>query len=346
MSDKSKVIIILSVFFVVLGGVFGFGILKDYLHKNPDDTMGNTAGNLNNGGYFCQVGDKVFFANAYDGGRLYVMNADETGIKRLSDSAVTCLNADDTYVYYVLNDIASPEGMGGFSMPLLGLYRSDHKGKQTKCLDKVSCGIVQLLGNRLYYQRYEDTKNKTLQSMDIQSRDTETVLEFPANPAAGSGSLIYYNGVEEDHNLYCYNIAEGSSSLIYEGNVWYPDAQGGYVYFMNVADGYTLCRYDLAAGEMQSLTQDRVDQYLVCGSLIFYQKNSESSPALMVMNTDGSDARVIAEGNYTNLNATSRYIYFTEFGTEVPMYKISLESGNFEIMTFDAAKEAAMENTN
>lgn len=346
MSDKSKAIIILSVLIVVLAGVFGFGVLKDYLYKNPNDTVGNTAGNLNNGGYFCQVGEKVFFANAYDGGRLYVMNVDETDMKKLSDSAVSYLNADDSYVYYVLNDIASPEGMGGFSMPLLGLYRSDHKGKQTKCLDKVSCGIVKLLGNTLYYQRYEDTQNKTLQSMNIQSRDTETVLEFPANPAAGFGAVIYYNGVEEDHNLYCYHMAERSSSLIYEGNIWYPDAQGNYIYFMNVADGYTLCRYDMAAGEAQTLTTDRVDQYLVCGSLVFYQKNSETEPALMVMNTDGSDPRVIAEGNFSNLNATSRYVYFTEFGAQTPMYKVSLESGDFQIMTFDAAKEAAMENTN
>jgi len=346
MSDKSKVILIMSVLFVVLGGALGFGVLKDYLYKNPDDTVGNTTGNLNNGGYFCQAGDKVFFANAYDGGKLYVMNADETDIQKLSDSAVSYLNADSTYLYYVLNDVASPEGMGGFSVPMLGLYRSDYKGKQTKCLDRVSCGTLKLIGNTLYYQRYEDKNNKTLQSMDIRSKDTKEVLEFPASPASGTGTVIYYNGVVEDHNLYCYHIPDGSSSLVYEGNVWYPDAQGSYVYFMNVADDYTLCRYDLAAGEVQKLTKDRVDQYLVCGSLIFYQKNSETEPALMVMNEDGSDARMVVEGNYSNLNATSKYVYFTEFGMETPVYKISLESGDFQVMTFDAAKEAAMESTN
>lgn len=60
MSDKAKVILILSGFFVILAGVFGFGIIKDYMYKNPENMQGNTTGNLNNGGTFCQVEDKVF----------------------------------------------------------------------------------------------------------------------------------------------------------------------------------------------------------------------------------------------------------------------------------------------
>ena len=345
MSDKAKVIMVLSGFFLVLAGVFGFGILKDYLYKNPEDLTGNSAGNLNNGGYFCQVEDKVFFSNAYDEGKLYVMNVDESGITKLSDSIVTSLNADDTYIYYVMSDVVSPSGMGGISVPMVGIYRANHKGKQAKCLDRVSGGVMKLLGNFLYYQRYEDNKVKTMQSMDIRTKESRVLLEFPANPAAASGTGIYYNGVTEDHNLYRYDLATGTSTLVYEGNIWDPDAQGGYVYFMNVEDGYTICRYDVAAGEVQTLTRDRADSYLVCGNYIFYQRNSETEPALMVMNTDGSGAAVVAEGNYNSLNATSSYLYFKEFGNESTIYKVALGGGDFRVMTFDGARDAALENT-
>ena len=345
MSDKAKVIIILSVFFLFLGGLFGWGVLKDYLYNNPEDMTGNTTGNLNNGGYFCQVEDKVFFANAYDSGKLYSMNVDESDIKKLSDSIVSSINADNTYIYYVMSDVVPLSGMGGFSVPMLGVYRAEHNGKQTKCLDRVSVGVMKLLGNSLYYQRYEDKKLKTMQGMDIRTRDGEALLDFPANPAAAAGTGIYYSGVTEDHNLYRYDIATGSSTLVYEGNVWNPDAQGGFVYFMNVEDGYTICRYDVAAGEVQTLTQDRVDSYLVCNNIIFYQRNSETEPALMAMNTDGSGATVIAEGNYNSLNATSKYLYFMEFGNESTIYKVSLENRDFRVMTFDGARDAALENT-
>ncbi|MGN0131149.1 MAG: DUF5050 domain-containing protein [Lachnospiraceae bacterium] len=344
MSDKSKVIIILSAIFVVLGGLFCFLTFKDYLHKNPEDLVGNTAGNLNNGGYFCQTGDTVFFANGYDDGKLYAMNADETNIRKLSEVKVSQLNADDKYLYYYLSDVQAPSGLGGFSVPMLGIYRSDHKGKGAKSLERVSCGVVKLIGNTLYYQQYTDSKHKTLQGMDVRSKETETLLDFPANPASAYGTAIYYNGMEEDHHLYRYHTESRSNAMLYEGNVWNPDAQGDYIYFMNIDDDYKLCRYDMGTGEVQTLTRDRVDQYLVCGSYIFYQKNSENDPALMVMYTDGSEPRVIAEGNYSNLNATTKFIYFTAFGTDMPVYKVSLENSSFQMMTFDGAKQAAIES--
>jgi hypothetical protein len=344
MSDKKKVIIILTALVVVLGGVLGFQTFREYLRQNPDDTIGNTAGNLNNGGYFCQIGEQVFFANSYDGNKLYVMNVDETDIKKLSDSPVSQLNADENYVYYYANDVASTSGLGGFSVRLLGIYRADHKGKKVKCLDQANCGVVKLLGNSLYYQKYADKNSTTLQQINVHSKASETVLNFPANPAAFYGSSIYYNGTVEDHNLYAYDITTQSNSLVYEGNVCYPDAQGDYIYFMDADNDYKLCRYDMSSGNAETLTEDRVDQYLVCGNYVFYQKNSQTEPALKVMYTDGSDAQVLAEGNYTDINATSQFVYFHEFGDTSVTYRISLVSGSFQIMTFDGAQTAALES--
>lgn len=341
MSDKTKVIVILSVLFIVLGGVLGIGSLQEYLRRNPEDTVGNTAGNLNNGGYFCQVGEKVFFANSYDGGKLYTMNVDGTEIKKLSDAPVSQLNADENYVYYYSNDVASTAGLGGFSVRLLGIYRANYKGKKAKCLEQVNCGNVILVGNNLYYQRYADKSTTTLQKMNVHSKESEAVFNFPANPVAVYGGRIYYNGVVDDHNLYCYDLTTGSDSLVFTGNVCYPDAEGDYIYYMDADNDYQLCRYDMAAGESQTLTTDRIDQYLVCGNYIFYQKNGETDAALKFMYTDGSDAQVLAEGNYTDLNATTQYLYFREFGDDTVTYQIALNDGSFSIGTFDAAKEAA-----
>lgn len=348
MSDKKKAIIILSAIILALGGISFLVNFQEYFHSNPEELVGNTAGNLNNGGYFCQIGDTVFFANGYDDGKLYAMNADETEIRKISDSRVSQLNGDDKYLYYYLDGVQTPSGMGGFSVPVLGLYRSDHKGKNVKTLARISCGVVKLAGNRLYYQQFEDAGQKTLQVMDTRSKEQETLLDFPANPAALYGTAIYYSGVDDsesrNQSLRRYDIESGSDSVVFEGNVWNPDVWGDYVYFMNIADDYKLCRYQMSTGQVETLTQDRVDQYLVCGSYIFYQKNSQSEPALIAMYADGSDPRVVAEGNYTNLNATSKFLYFSEFGTLSDTYKISLENSSFQVMTFDGAKEAAAES--
>lgn len=227
---------------------------------------------------------------------------------------------------------------------MLGIYRSDLKGKKAKCLDRALCTSMKLMDNTLYYARYDKETKTTLYQVDVRRGKGEEVLDFEMNPASSYGNMIYYNGVDGDHYLYSFNTLAGQTQMVYDGNVWNPDAQGDYIYFMNISDDYKLCRYDMATGEVQTLTQDRIDCYLVCGNYIFYQKNSQTEPALKVMYTDGSDPRVLAEGNYTSINATSKFVYFMGFGENVPMYKISLESGDFQVMTFDAARDAAAEN--
>lgn len=345
MSDKKKLLLIFSILFVLFGVLTASRYLKDFFYRNPEGTEGNTAGNLNNGGLFVQAGDKVYFANGYDDGKLYVMNADETELKKLSDIKPQYLNADERYIYYYLNDAQTPAGLGGFTVQLLGVYRMDHKGKHTESLDRILCRMVKLVDNTVFYVPYDDKKQMSLCGINVRTKEKEKLLEFEVNPACAYNGSIYYNGMEEDHFLYRYNPALKSQETLYEGNVWNPDMQGDYVYFMNVGDDYKLCRYELSGGKEETLTQDRVDSYLVCGNYIIYQKNSQTAPALMIMNTDGSNPQLLAEGNYTGLSATSEFAYFTEFGKPAPMYKVSLKGGSFGILTFDAAKEAALAQT-
>ena len=61
------------------------------------------------------------------------------------------------------------------------------------------------------------------------------------------------------------------------------------------------------------LTHDRVDCFNLAGGYIYYQKNSADEPALKRMALDGSNVEIVASGNYTHINATSRYVYFTAF---------------------------------
>ena len=62
--------------------------------------MGNTAGNVNNGGYFCEYDGVVYFSNPYDGGSLYSMSPDETNLKKLISAKVSNINAGGRYLFY------------------------------------------------------------------------------------------------------------------------------------------------------------------------------------------------------------------------------------------------------
>ena len=61
---------------------------------NESTQIGNTAGNLNNKGLYCESNGKVYFSNPYGHNVLYSMNPDETDLKRLNDVGVASINAD------------------------------------------------------------------------------------------------------------------------------------------------------------------------------------------------------------------------------------------------------------
>ena len=65
---------------------------------------GNTAGNLYNGGLFCEYDGTVYFSNPSDGGKLYSMSPDGSNLAKLCDDTVSYINADEHYLYYVRNN--------------------------------------------------------------------------------------------------------------------------------------------------------------------------------------------------------------------------------------------------
>ena len=98
----------------------------------------------------------------------------------------------------------------------------------------------------------------------------------------------------------------------------------GYIYFMDVENNYQIHRYNPSTGEEQTLTYDCVENFNVYDNCIYYQQFSQTSPALMRMFTDGSNVEIIAYGNFENINLTSQYAYYTEYGSSTPLYHQSL----------------------
>ena len=93
---------------------------------------------------------------------------------------------------------------------------------------------------------------------------------------------------------------------------------------MDIDTTYELHRYNPMTGEQQRLTSDRVEAFNVYDNMIYYQKFSKSQPALMRMQTDGYGLEVVSNGLFENINITSNYVYYHEYGTPIPVYKQSL----------------------
>lgn len=345
MTRKNKRIILIICIVVVVFSVCGvLSYLSTYVKPVPDGTVGNTAGNLNNKGLFCEYDRKVYFSNAYDNGALYCMNPDETEIKKLNNSKAEYINAGGDYlVYYQAGSSASGTGSLEFVGAMDGIYRTNLKGRDTVCLDDDAAGGLLLVDNYVYYSHYDTDSALTLRKIRLNKKDAQTLTDYWIQPACCVNGRIYYNGTTDDRNLYAWNTATDTKTTIWEGNIWNPIVSGDYVYYLDVADNYKLCRCCLTDGSVITLTDERVDSFNVSENIIYYQTLSSTEPALKRMHVDGSVQELVRTGVHTNINVTSEYVYFNAYDSEVPVYKTSTY-GPINVVTFDAALNAAMEN--
>lgn len=343
MTEKKKNILLFTIaglIILVLGLVLFLG---GRIQMNDTSATGNTAGNLNNGGRFCEAEDRVYFANAYDNDALYSMNPDETDMRKLMDNAVSSINTAGNYLYYSMTNKANGSGVG-YLFNTYGIYRCNLSGSRIVCLDRSHLVTMQLCGNYVYYEKYDNDEGPSLCKIRIDKKDAQTIAKEIINPNCYVNGQIYYSGSAKDHFLYALDTATDTSSVVWEANVWNPVYQDGYVYYMDIDNNYRLCRYSQTDNVVEILTEERLDFFNLYGGMIYYQVSSQSAPALKRMQIDGSNPEVVREGIYERVNITSEYAYFNAYEEPTPVYKTGT-FGEINVTTFDAAMQAAVENT-
>ena len=338
MKDKIKVILIIAGILVVFAGLFIINYFTGRIPENPSGTVGNTAGNLYNGGYFCEDSEgKVYFSNSYDNGALYIMNADETDVEKLSVNTVKSINVGGDYLYYYMSDSSASTGLG-FVRRVIGVYRSDKDGDDLKTLSRDPAGTLLLVDNHLYIQSIPDSGGIHLLKLSTDGEEETILSTDKIYPASVYNGRIYYNDNVNSQFLYQWDTYTDSTALVVKYNMWNPIRIDNYVYFMDIREDYRLCRYDLNEDRIEVLTDDRVDTFNITGEYIYYQKSSDTQPGLIRMSLDGSEEIMLTEGIYNNINTTSQYVYFQEFGNEWATFRIA--HGDTEVSEFDAAFNA------
>lgn len=329
--NRKTIGIIIAIIVVML--IIAISVLYYILNRPqeiPNDAVGNTSGNLNNHGLFCEADGYVYFSNSYDQRKLYRMNLDGTEVKCIADVPVEYINVYGNQVFFFQTPGADNQvfGLGG----LYGVCSTDTKGKSgMNNINKAIVNSLILYGPNLYYQHYDQAEGLRVYRADpntkekVELSDKRVFLTTPYN-----GKFLTYN---EENNFFlsAFNPATGQIELVdQEARVYNVIVEGNYVYYMNIDDSYKIYRMNLSNYEKEKITDCTVDLFNVYGDDIFYQRNSSQIPALVHIKANGSNEQVIAEGNYTDINCTSTYTYFYGFGDEAPIYRVPTSGGNAE----------------
>lgn len=318
----------------------------DAVPENDPNLVGNTSGNIYNGGYFAEADNIVFFSNPYDGGSLYSMSSMEDNVKKVAGGNISFINVAGKFVYYYSSTSGEQNGLG-YVRNGRGFYRSSLDGKKTYSLAKTESDSMMLIGNHLYYTAFEeDPVNKdqalvSVHSVTTSNEDDHAIINEHVKLGGYDNGNIYYSGINKDHNLYKYNTGTKTSSLVFDQYVYMPVVSGSYVYFLDLTDDYKLKKYSLFDGNIETIVDERVDTYNIYDSIIYYQNVDPDNYALKRVYTDGTGLEVVKYGVYKNINITSKYVYFQEFNNDLPVYHTPT-LGPVNVTTFDAAVNAVI----
>lgn len=309
---------------IILALLIVASFFSDRVTSNPPGTIGNTAGNLNNAGLFCEYNDTVYFSNPLDKGTLYAMNPDETNIRKLYSMQVRNILAGGDYLYYFQLDSGDGSTFGSIANSH-SLNRCDLEGKQAVEITRDVVVNAQLVDDYLYLLTAGKSTPLFYKIKTDKSNKVE-LADYSINPSSVSNGYIYYNGTQDNHSLYRLNTATDTTEEVWSGNLWNPVIYGDYIYYMDLSSDYKLCRYSLSSQTSEILAHERVDCFNVGSGYIYYQTNDAENPQLKCMHTDGSNVIAVADGIYSNINMTSQYVYFQEFDVDGSLYHSRLGS--------------------
>jgi hypothetical protein len=299
--------------------------LDQRIPRDPSD-VGNSAGNLHNGGYFFEMDGKVYFANPADSYCLYSMNTDETKPKRLTSMGVKYISGANGYLYFYMDSThkaTSVKGLGSATNQY-GIYRCRTDGRDQVCLLRDFCGECQLCGEYVYYQ--VKTDGGSLNRIRVDKQDKSKIADEKISPVCYDDGVIYYTGVSSDHNIHALNTKASNSTYdVLYGNYFFPVVNGYYIYYLNGDSNYSLWRTNLVNGGTEIVTTERLDCYTMDNNYIYYCYSNGLLSQLKRCNLDGSNQIVLFQGVVNDLNLTSKYLYFKVYGNDTVLYHIPLD---------------------
>jgi hypothetical protein len=311
-NKRTLIIIIILAVLAVAGGVYTivFNTRDKSIGDFPLGTVGNSGGNINNGGMFCEVGGKVYFANSFDNDTLYSMNPDETEIQKVSGAVISNILGAEDYLFFFQRSESGEAGLGSVRVPY-SFNRVKTNGKDATSLLRGVVITAQLVDNTIYMQVTTDD-GVAFASMKTDGEDYTEIGRYVLDPASAYDGSIYYNETVGSHDLKKFDTRTGGVQTLLSENVWNPVYYNGYIYYMDLGNGYQIRRYNLSGGEIEILCKERVQHFNVGNGFVYYQTMGSDS-GLYFMNTDGSGATLLASGEYCKINITSRYVYFKDF---------------------------------
>lgn len=298
--------------------------------KAPVEYIGNSYGNIVNGGYAAFSNNEIYFIKDETSGDLYKANSDWTRSYKIASSIYPqCINIVDDWIYY------SNKREGGIykiktdgtgkskitedkteSMNVVGewiFYRNDSEGdyksngrlykiktdgsEKIKVIDEMTSNIS-VVNNKIYYLSWVLKENmyvKNLCTINIDGTSQNEILDNCRSFIYGDDN-IYYIGYDE--KLYKLDIKNNSKSLIMDDRVKEFNIDNKWIYYVKNDGLEEMYKIGVNGGGDILLSSDRTAGIHIVGDWLFYDSvKAEMFADYHRIKLDGTMKSSINEGS-------------------------------------------------
>jgi hypothetical protein len=283
------------------------------------DNVGNTTGNISNGGLAAMRDGWIYYRNTSDGGRIYAMRADGSDRRRVSEDGVggnTNVVGDTIYytswqrIYSIRTDGSNMQRIGSdewvthisvigdwiyyVSQTERGVIRIRTDGSGRQQLNDDLSSLLAVYGDVIYYSNRDD--NNKLYTMRVDGSDRRKLSDDQAFCINVVGNVIYYLASPSfyiGHNLYSMRT-DGTERTNLSDRFANSFLSGG-TYFAGI---------------------NVVDNIIYC-----FNRSSSYWGVLFKMNTDGSNGQTIYNAGGSSVNVVGDWIFYYNSDQNVRMVR-------------------------
>ncbi|CZQ85562.1 Hypothetical protein Tpal_650 [Trichococcus palustris] len=272
--------------------------------------IGNTNGNIINGGYAAQQGDWIYYSTK----GIYKIKMDGTEKNKIGDDQAKYINVVGDWIYYT--------SQGIYKMKLDGT-------EKTMLYNDTVPDFMSVSGDWIYFTNGIYSGN--LYKVKTDGSEKTKISSDPIGYMNIQGDWIYYsNGTRKEDfkmgniyvpgfgNLYKMKLDGSEKTKISDDILGYINVSGDWIYYVdsvtteNSSGIANLYRIKTDGTEKNKLNDDETPFINVVGDWIYYSNGGDSGK-LYKMKTDGSGNTKINNDSSGSINVVGDWIYYTYY---------------------------------
>lgn len=274
--------------------------------------LGNTPGNILNGGFAAENENFYFWATLGED-KVYKSTKDFSEVQKIFEGRFGAaeINVSDGYVYFT-------DGTPGY------LQKMTINGEKRRILTLSHVENVIVGGGRIYYKTFElENNTEKVYSCDLEGRNP-ILLAKNVSQFCVDGETIYYTRRDDGNALWSMEISGKNQRKLNSEYTINPNFDNKYIYY-TVAESFNIFRMDKQKLQAECINNERCSGVNLLGDWIYYGRNRYIGP-LCRMSKDGKIKEVLLNAPIAEVNVVGDFVFYRRLDKDGGRYKLDLKT--------------------